>query len=232
MSRRLQAMGMEKYHNGFHLTWHEEELDRPYGWIKPKVIFVNSMSDLFHERLPLDFIEKVFDTMNGASWHTYQVLTKRPQLTARYDPFLKWAPNIWMGTSVENEDVLWRVDMLRECHAATKFLSIEPLIGPLKKLKLKGIDWVIVGGESGHGARPMDPDWVREIRDQCIAQKVAFFFKQWGGVNKKRTGRLLDDRTWDEMPANAFIPPSPTRIEAANARQRFAASAAASSRLQ
>ncbi|MEZ5339391.1 MAG: phage Gp37/Gp68 family protein [bacterium] len=200
MSRRLRAMGVEKYRNGFHLTAHPEELDRPFEWIKPRVIFVNSMSDLFHERLPLDFIELVFKTMNEADWHTYQVLTKRPELVARYDPFLKWNDNIWMGTSVEDDNVKWRIRMLQKCSAATKFLSCEPLIGPLRRMPLAGIDWVIVGGESGPRARPMKEEWVLDIRDQCRKAGVPFFFKQWGGVNKKATGRILDGRTYDEMP--------------------------------
>ena len=207
MTRRLRAMEFAKgdfngkYSKGFKLTMHPEELDRPYGWLKPKVIFVNSMSDLFHERLPLGFIEDVFKTMNGAHWHTYQILTKRPHLTAQYDPFLKWAPHIWMGTSVENGDYRYRIDHLRQCGAHVKFLSLEPLIGEMGRLDLKGIDWVIVGGESGPRARPMREEWVLDIRDQCLRQGVRFFFKQWGGVNKKKAGRVLEGRTWDEMPA-------------------------------
>jgi protein gp37 len=192
MSRRLQAMERAqgitdgKYRNGFKLTLHEDEIERPLAWKKPLVIFVNSMSDLFHEKVPLEFIERVFDTMNRAHWHTFQVLTKRPQLVARYDPFLQWAPNIWMGTSVEDAAVRWRVRDLALCSARVKFLSCEPLIGPLGALPLKGkIDWVIAGGESGHGARPMRAEWLRALRDQCVAKDVPFFFKQTGSVLAK-----------------------------------------------
>lgn len=206
MTRRLRAMGQPKYRNGFKLTAHPHELDTPKGWRKPRMIFVNSMSDLFHERLPLDFIVQVFDTMNhpDANHHTYQLLTKRPELVAKYDPFLHWAPQIWMGTSVENSDYKYRIGHLRQCSAQTKFLSLEPLIGPMGGLDLTGIDWVIVGGESGPRARPMDEAWVLEIRDQCVEQGVRFFFKQWGGVRKKKAGRVLQGRTWNEMPLPSF----------------------------
>jgi len=199
MAKRLQAMGMKRYQNGFQLTLHWDLIDLPLRWKKPRKIFVNSMSDLFHPEVPDDFIQKVFETMNRASHHIFQVLTKRPERVAALAHRLNWTSNIWMGTSVENMRVIERVDHLRKVPARVRFLSCEPLLGPLK-LNLDGIHWVIVGGESGPGARPMDEQWVREIRDQCVKENVAFFFKQWGGVQKHRTGRVLDNRTWDEMP--------------------------------
>ena len=158
------------------------------------------MSDLFHADVPAMYIKRVFDVMHRASWHQFQVLTKRSDRLLALDPVLKWQPQIWMGVSVENEDYLFRLDHLKKTGARTKFVSIEPLLGPLRKLKLRGLDWVIVGGESGPGARPIDPEWVREVRDRCISARVPFFFKQWGGVLKSRTGRVLDGRQWDEMP--------------------------------
>lgn len=200
MSKRLKAMGQPNYRNGFKLTLHEHMLDLPKRWKKPQRIFVNSMSDLFHEDVPLEFILEVFDTMRAADWHQYQVLTKRADRLEELNSKLPWAHQIWMGTSVEDDKVRWRIDCLRNTTAAVKFLSLEPLIGALKNLDLTGIDWVIVGGESGTGARPMNPDWARDLRDQCLEQGVAFFFKQWGGVQKSKTGRLLDGRTWDEYP--------------------------------
>lgn len=200
MARRLKAMGAKRYQNGFQVTLHPDLLDAPLKWRKPKKIFVNSMSDLFHQEVPDDFIQQVFKTMNQASHHIFQVLTKRPERVATMAGRLNWTPNIWMGTSVENMRVIERVDHLRQVPARVRFLSCEPLLGPLK-LNLDGIHWVIVGGESGPGARPLDGEWVRGIRDQCIRKGVAFFFKQWGGVQKHRTGRILDGRTWDEMPS-------------------------------
>lgn len=200
MSKRLQAMGQLNYANGFELTLHEHMLDRPLLWKKPQVIFVNSMSDLFHEEVPFEFISRVFDTMRRAYWHQFQVLTKRSARLSELSPEIKWPPNVWMGVSVENEDYAFRIDHLRETAACVKFLSLEPLLGPLPNLNLDGIDWAIVGGESGPGARPMAEDWVIDIRDQCLAANVPFFFKQWGGPRKKKTGRLLEGRTWDEMP--------------------------------
>ena len=167
------------------------------------MVFVNSMSDLFHREVPTAFIEEVFSVMNRASRHTFQVLTKRPRRAVSLSRRLDWSPNIWLGTSIESEDTLFRLPMLRETGARTKFLSLEPLLGPLPGLELGGVDWVIAGGESGPGARPMEAAWVREIRETCRREGVPFFFKQWGGVFKKRTGRLLDGRTWDEMPAAA-----------------------------
>jgi protein gp37 len=172
----------------------------PLSWKSPRKIFVNSMSDLFHEDVPLDFIQRVFDVMNRCPQHTFQVLTKRPEIAAEYSPRLRWTPNIWMGTSVEDAFVVQRVRLLQQIKVQVRFLSVEPLTGPISRLPLSGIHWVIVGGESGPGARPMQEAWVRQIRDRCHAFGVPFFFKQWGGTNKKLTGRLLDGRTWDEVP--------------------------------
>jgi protein gp37 len=200
MSKRLKAMGVEKYRNGFNLTLHEEELDLPLRWKKPQVIFVNSMSDLFHRDVPLGFIREVFAVMRGAYWHTFQILTKRSDRLLELGPKIDWPNNVWMGVSVENEDYVFRIDHLRETGALVKFLSLEPLLGPLNGLNLQRIDWVIVGGESGPKARPMKEGWVISIRDQCQTAEVPFFFKQWGGVNKKAAGRLLQGRTWDDMP--------------------------------
>jgi protein gp37 len=200
MSRRLQAMGNAKYANGFRLTLHEDALALPLRWAKPRAIFVNSMSDLLHEQVPTEFVHRVFDVMGQAYWHRFQVLTKRPERLLALDPALQWRPNIWMGVSVENELYAHRVDLLRQTRAHVKFLSIEPLLGPLQSLDLCNIDWVIVGGESGPGARPLQESWVLDIRDQCVAAAVPFFFKQWGGVQKHRTGRLLEGRTWNQMP--------------------------------
>jgi protein gp37 len=200
MSKRLQAMGNRNYANGFSLTLHEHMLDMPFSWRKPKRIFVNSMSDLFQDEVPLSFIQAVFAVMRKASQHQFQVLTKRGERLLELNKKLKWAPNIWMGVSVESKKYAFRIDLLRATDAHVKFLSLEPLLGPLQNLELSGIDWVIVGGESGPKARPMDPVWVREIRDQCRAAEVAFFFKQWGGTRKSWTGRELDGRTWNEYP--------------------------------
>jgi protein gp37 len=200
MAKRLQAMGLDKYANGFRLTLHEGELEEPLKIKKPQVIFVNSMSDLFHEGVPLRFILQIFDTMRQADWHTFQILTKRAERLLELDEHIDWPRNVWMGVSVENLDYTFRIDLLRQTNAFVKFLSLEPLLGPLPELDLGNIDWVIVGGESGPGARPMLEEWVIDIRDQCIAADVPFFFKQWGGVNKKRSGRLLNGATWDQMP--------------------------------
>ena len=178
----------------------ENALADPLGWVKPRMIFVNSMSDLFHEDVPLGFIQAVFDVMNRCPQHTFQILTKRPHIAARHSKELAWTPNIWMGTTVENATVAHRVRHLRQTHAAIKFLSVEPLLGPIARLPLAGIDWVILGGESGPGARPMRSAWARQIRDRCVSRGVPFFFKQWGGVNKERAGRVLDGRTWDRLP--------------------------------
>ena len=200
LTRRLKATGMVKYRNGFAVTTHPDALEIPLRWRKPRTIFVNSMSDLFHEQVSDEFVRDVFGVMEQADWHRYQVLTKRPERVAALDSELPWPPQVWLGVSVESDRYLHRIDLLRRCGAAVKFLSLEPLLGPLPDLNLDGIDWVIVGGESGPGARPMEADWVRDIRSQCRDAGVPFYFKQWGGVFKKRHGRELDGRTWDEMP--------------------------------
>jgi protein gp37 len=200
MSKRLQAMGQKKYRNGFDLTLHDDAVNLPLTWKKPQTIFVNSMSDLFHKDVPLEFIQRVFDVMNKAYWHRFQVLTKRSDILLKYSDKLNWTENIWMGVSVESKEFEFRINDLRKTGAQIKFLSLEPLIGPLPDLNLEGVDWAIVGGESGFGARKMEESWVIDIRNQCINKDIAFFFKQWGGVNKKKTGRELEGRTWDEMP--------------------------------
>lgn len=200
MAKRLQAMGLEKYRNGFKLTLHPDVLEEPLQWTKPQMIFVNSMSDLFHQDVPLEFIHQIFDVMYRAHWHTFQVLTKRAERLLELDSALVWPANVWMGVSVENSNYINRVHLLRQAHAQTKFLSCEPLLGALPNLPLKGIQWVIVGGESGPGARPVEREWVTDIRDQCLRANVPFFFKQWGGTRKKKAGRLLEGRTWDELP--------------------------------
>lgn len=200
MAKRLQAMGAEKYKDAFKLRLHEDALNIPYTWKRQKIVFVNSMSDLFHQDVPLEYIKKVFHVMNENPQHTFQVLTKRADRLLKVDKDLKWSHNIWMGVSVENKKVVSRIDLLRQTSARTKFLSCEPLIGPLTNIDLSYIDWVIVGGESGRKARPMEEDWVLDIMDNCKQSNVAFFFKQWGGTNKKKTGRLLNGRTYDDMP--------------------------------
>lgn len=200
LATRLQAMGQPNYANGFNLTLHEHALKLPLQWKKPQTIFVNSMSDLFHRDVPVAFIQRVFDVMRRAHWHRFQVLTKRSTRLLELSPLLPWAPHIWVGVSVENQDYAFRIDHLRQTGAYVKFLSLEPLLGPLRRLDLQGIDWVIVGGESGPGARPIDPSWVVDIRNRCQSAQVPFFFKQWGGMNKKKAGRMLEGRTWDEMP--------------------------------
>jgi len=203
MAARLKAMGNPNYRNGFELTMHEHALNLPLTWKTPQFIFVNSMSDLFHERVPLEFIMRVFDVMKEASWHKFQVLTKRSQRLAELSSEIQWPENVWMGVSVENANYTYRIDHLRQTPAQTKFLSIEPLLGPIPHIDLKDINWVIVGGESGPYARPMEKEWVIEIKNQCLTQKVPFFFKQWGGKNKKLNGRLLEGRTWDGLPVSA-----------------------------
>ena len=201
MTRRLMAMGIDKYKDGFAVRTHEDSLMTPFEWKKPKVVFVNSMSDLFHSDVPVEFIKKVFHVMNNTPQHTYQVLTKRADRLFEIHEQLNWTNNIWMGVSVEDERVTQRIDFLRQTNAAVKFLSCEPLIGPLMNLNLSGIDWVIVGGESGRKARPMEEWWVWDIKQQCQEQEVLFFFKQWGGTNKKKAGRELAGNTYNEMPA-------------------------------
>ena len=201
MSFRLQAMGQRNYANAFDLTLQPQALNLPEKWKTPQIIFVNSMSDLFHKKVPLEYIQSVFEVMNRVDRHIYQVLTKRSERLAAISEFLAWAPNIWMGVSVENVDYVNRIDDLRATEASVKFLSLEPLLGPLPNLDLTDIDWVIVGGESGPRARRMDKEWVLDIRDQCLHADVRFFFKQWGGTNKKKTGRVLENQTWNEMPS-------------------------------
>jgi protein gp37 len=200
MSRRLKAMGIEKYKDGFKVRIHPETLGLPYTWKSAKVVFVNSMSDLFHKDIPLSYIKKVFKVMNENPQHVFQVLTKRAERLLEVHEELNWTHNIWMGVSVEDVKVIHRIDFLRKTNAKVKFLSCEPLIGALENMDLNKIDWVIVGGESGHKPRKMEPDWVLDIQEQCSKAKIAFFFKQWGGRNKKAAGRILNNRTYDEMP--------------------------------
>ena len=200
MSKRLKAMGVEKYKDAFKVRMHPSQLNIPYTWKSSKIVFVNSMSDLFHNDISLDFIKKVFKVMNDNPNHVFQVLTKRAERLFEVHKELNWTHNIWMGVSVEDEKVIERIDFLRRTKARVKFLSCEPLIGPMPNLNLKKIDWVIVGGESGHKPRPMNVDWVLDIQEQCEKSNVAFFFKQWGGRNKKANGRLLNGKTYNEMP--------------------------------
>ena len=200
MSKRLQAMGMEKYRRGFEVTMHESTLREPFKWKKPSLVFVNSMSDLFHKAVPSEYVQSVFDVMNQATQHTFQVLTKRPSRVNQLGDKLDWTPNIWLGASIESERWLRRLDLLKVTGAHTKFLSLEPLLGPLPDLDMSGIDWVIVGGESGPGSRPMNAEWAIRIRDECLDAGVPFFFKQWGGRYSKAGGRELEGRTWDELP--------------------------------
>jgi protein gp37 len=208
MSRRLQAMGVDKYREGFKkLVLHEDVLGEPYRWRKAKIVFVNSMSDLFQKNVPIEFIQKVFTVMKDNPQHVFQVLTKRADILLEYDRagLLNWTHNIWMGVSVEDNRVKDRIKMLSKTKARVKFLSCEPLIGPIPKMNLSKIDWVIVGGESGRKPRPMNVDWVLDIKDQCDKADVAFFFKQWGGRNKKKSGRVLNGRTYDEMPEYEIV---------------------------
>lgn len=201
MAKRLTAMGNPRYENGFKVTLHPDLIDAPRKWAKPRKIFVNSMSDLFHNDVPLEFIQQVFNTMNETHQHSYQVLTKRPERALELSRYLTFTDNIWIGTSIENEKVIQRMEYLKGIPAAVRFLSCEPLLGPLNNMNLDDIHWVIVGGESGPGARPMEEEWVLSIRDQCKEQNVAFFFKQWGGVQKHRHGRELENQTYDEFPS-------------------------------
>jgi protein gp37 len=205
MAYRLQAMGQPHYKNGFKLALHEDALDIPLRWKKPKMIFVNSMSDLFHKDVPFEFIQQVFEVMGNAHWHTFQVLTKRSERLRELSTKLKWAENIWMGVSIENNANRKRMDDLAVCNSSVKFLSLEPLLGPLPNLELTELDWVIVGGESGPGARVMKEDWVTDIRNQCVKVDVPFFFKQWGGVQKKKNGRLLEGFIWNQIPETASL---------------------------
>ncbi len=200
LSKRLQAMGQPNYRRGFQVSLHEHALELPLRWKKPQMVFVNSMSDLFHVEVPESFIRSVFEVMSRVPRHTFQVLTKRAERMADLD--LEWSSNVWAGVSVENTNYLYRLDSLRRVPAVVRFISVEPLLGPLGNVDLSGIHWVIAGGESGPGARPMDPSWVTDLRDRCVAAGVPFFFKQWGGTNKKKAGRILDSRTWDERPGD------------------------------
>ncbi len=200
MARRLKAMGVKRYRDGFKLTLQSDIVELPLRWKKPRIVFVNSMSDLFHEDVPFEYIARVFDVMAQAEQHTFQVLTKRTKRLVELSSRLEWPANVWMGVSVENEAQVRRVRHLQAVPAAVRFLSVEPLLGPIESLPLEGIHWVIVGGESGRRPRPVQAEWVTNIRDQCVSARVAFFFKQWGGRNKKAAGRLLDGRTWDQMP--------------------------------
>lgn len=205
MARRLQRIGHPSYRAGFDLTLHERSLQLPLKWRKPRTVFVNSMSDLFHEDVPLDFIERVFAVMHQAHWHDFQVLTKRSERLLALNGEISWPANVWMGVSVENATYMCRAEHLRRTAARVKFVSFEPLLGPVSDVSLAQIDWVIVGGESGPGARPMASSWVTGIRDRCVRDGVPFFFKQWGGVRRKKAGRLLEGRTWDEMPVKASV---------------------------
>ena len=203
MAARLQAMGSSRYRNGFDLTIHEDLFDAPLRWKQPRVIFVNSMSDLFHESIPPAAVMKIFATMNKALWHTFQILTKRPMHTLSLLDSLVWTPNIWMGVSVESYRCAHRIEALRRIPADIRFVSFEPLLSAIPaNTSLERIQWAIIGGESGPGARPMKPEWATELRKLCRQHGTAFFFKQWGGVNKKAAGRMLEGRTWDEMPTN------------------------------
>jgi len=214
MALRLQAIGQPNYAKGFQLSMHENLIELPLYWRKSQTIFVNSMSDLFHEEVPDEFIFHVFDTMRRAKWHRFQILTKRSKRLLDLSPHLQWMPHIWVGVSVENQNYTFRIEHLRKTGASIKFLSLEPLLGPIPDLNLEGIDWVIVGGESGPRARALEASWVIDIRNRCQRAKVPFFFKQWGGANKKKAGRLLEGRTWDETPITVNnIPREQTRLE-------------------
>lgn len=205
MANRLKAMGQPNYVNGFNLTIHPHTIELPLKWKKPQMIFVNSMSDLFHESVPEDFIHQIFDVMHKASWHTFQILTKRSLRLLELDNKISWPMNVWMGVSVENSEYTYRINHLRSTHAKIKFMSLEPLLGPVENLNLTEIDWVIVGGESGPGARPIHEEWVTNIRDQCLISQIPFFFKQWGGVRKKNNGRILQGQIWNEIPTTEHL---------------------------
>jgi protein gp37 len=203
LALRLKEMRNPRYKNGFKVTVHRDQLELPLHWTKPRMIFVNSMSDLFHESIPDSFIKSVFEIMVKADWHVFQVLTKRSERLLKLAPHLPWPPHIWQGVSVENDNHTKRVLHLQQVPAAVRFISVEPLIGPIPQMPLSKIHWMIVGGESGPHHRPLNPDWVRSLRSQCNSARVHFFFKQWGGKTAKAGGRLLDGRTWDQMPITA-----------------------------
>jgi protein gp37 len=213
MAHRLQAMGSYRYRNGFNITLQSDLVDLPLRWKQPKVIFVNSMSDLFHELVPDDYIRSVFETMRAAHWHTFQILTKRSDRLSSIAQSLHWPKNVWMGVSVESPEYTFRITDLLKVPAAVRFLSVEPLLEAIPRLPLRGIDWVIVGGESGPGARPMKKEWVKDIRQRCKEMNVPFFFKQWGGINKKAAGRLLDGRVWNGMPTAKVRKRNPNQLE-------------------
>jgi len=208
IAKRLQAIGNYNYRNGFNLTIHYHLLKKPLTWKKPQIIFVNSMSDLFHERVPEAFILEVFEIIRQSPWHVFQILTKRSERLDNINSKIKWPKNCWLGVTVEREDYSFRISHLAQTQASVKFLSLEPLLGPIPNLDLKWIDWVIVGGESGPGARIMKKGWVTDIRDQCLAADTPFFFKQWGGFHRKKAGRLLDGRSWDQIPKKGFLIPN------------------------
>jgi protein gp37 len=200
MTRRLQRWGQPKYANGFELTLHPDVLERPLSWKKPHQVFVNSMSDMFHEDVPLEFIRQTLDVMRRASWHTFQIITKRSQRLLELDTQLDWPANLWIGVTVEQDRYTYRAEQLKQTHAPLKFLCLEPLLGPLPSLSLTGIDWVILGGESGTQARPMEEAWALDIRDRCVAAGIPFWFKQWGGRNPKAAGKLLQGQIWEQRP--------------------------------
>jgi len=208
LANRLRLMGVKKYSNGFKLTLHPELIDEPLKWKKPRIVFVNSMSDLFHEKVPLSYIKEIFNVMQRGNIHIFQILTKRSKRLLKINNKLKWPDNIWMGVTVENSKYVNRIDDLRSTIAVVKWLSLEPLLGPISNLNLTDIDWVVVGGESGPQARPIQKEWILEIQSQCLEQNVPFFFKQWGGINKKKTGRILDGRVWSELPKSFENHPS------------------------
>jgi len=214
LANRLEAMGQSRYRNGFEVTLQRDIVDLPLNWREPRLIFVNSMSDLFHEEVPESYILRIFETMQIATWHTFQILTKRSDRLARLAPKLPWPRNVWMGVSIESLAYLFRIRDLVKVPASVRFLSIEPLLESIPRIPLRGVDWVIVGGESGPGCRPMQRSWVCEIRDRCLNQQIPFFFKQWGGVRKKASGRVLDGRAWDQMPTPKTRWASPKDIRA------------------
>ena len=200
LATRLLAMGNPRYTHGFEVTLHHDQITLPLRWKQPRKIFVNSMSDLFHEEVPDDFIFEAFEVMKNASWHLFQILTKRAERLAQLAPRLPWPQNIWQGVSVENEEYTWRINNLVNVPSAVRFISVEPLLGPIRNIPLKGISWVIVGGESGPRYRAVEADWIRDLRNQCLRAGVPFFFKQWGGITSKAGGRLLDKKLWNQMP--------------------------------
>jgi protein gp37 len=219
MAHRLQRIGQEKYKNGFKVTLHEDLISLPLRWKKPRHVFVNSMSDIFHKDVPLEFILRIFETMQKAHWHVFQLLTKRSNRLSALAGKLPWPENVWMGVTVESARQLFRISDLQTVPAAVRFLSMEPLLGPVPNLPTGGIGWVIVGGESGPNARPMEKQWVIEIRNQCIKKGIPFFFKQWGGFDRKKSGRILEDKYWEELPDACPAAPRPTKIPSDAAHQ-------------